>query len=137
MVPIPKSPQEVTNVQNMRALILVDAVRKVWCKLLLKRILEAWREYDIMQHAQNGFSGDRSTMTASLLFINMLEDAIENDMLLHGCSWDITKAFDNVSKNIMKLAWTRLGVPESWVNWLVAMDATGLTVVRTPHAIKM
>ena len=51
------------------------------------------------------------------------------------CTWDITKAFDSVSKNVMKLAWTRLGVPEDWVQWLVGMDENGTTTVRTPHSI--
>ena len=47
-------------------------------------------------------------MTASLLFINMLEEALEKGEVLHTCSWDITRAFDSVSKTIMKMAWARL-----------------------------
>ena len=43
-------------------------------------------------------------MTASLLFIIMLEEAFENGEVLHTCSWDITRAFDSVSKNIMRMA---------------------------------
>ena len=57
-----------------------------------------------------------STVIASTLFINILEDAIENGrQFLHTCTWDITKAFDSVSKNLMRLAWSRFGVPESWI----------------------
>ena len=74
-------------------------------------------------------------MTASTLFINMLEDAIEHGRPLHTCTWDITKAFDSVSKNVMRLAWSRLGVPDVWIQWLVGMDEGGMTVVRTPHAV--
>ncbi len=74
-------------------------------------------------------------MTASTLFINTLEDAIEKGQPLHTCTWDITKAFDSVSKNVMKLAWTRLGVPDDWVQWIVGMDEKGTTTVRTPHAV--
>ena len=58
-VPIPKNPQEITNVGNLRPLMLVDAVRKLCCKLLLRRILEAWRKYDALQHIQHGFCGGR------------------------------------------------------------------------------
>ena len=67
----------------------------------------------------------------------MLEDAIEHDTPVHISSWDITRAFDSVSKNVMRLAWSRLGIPDEWVEWLVAMDVQGLTVVRTPHAIQL
>ena len=59
-------------------------------------------------------------MAASLPFVNMLEDVIENDLPVQVCSWDITKAFDSLSNNVTRLAWTRIGFPESWVNWLVA-----------------
>ena len=74
-------------------------------------------------------------MTASTLFINMLEDAIERGRPLHTCTWDITRAFDSVSTNAMRIPWSRLGVPHIWLQWLVRMDETGMTVVRTPNAV--
>ena len=116
----------------MRPLILVEAVRKLWCKLLLKRILTVWRKYSVLHRYQHGFISGRSTMTASTLFINMLEDAIERGRPLHTCTWDITRAFDSVSKNAMRIAWSRLGVSDIWLQWLVRMDEAGMTVVRTP-----
>ena len=75
-------------------------------------------------------------MTASLMFINMLEEALEKGEELHTFSWDITRAFDSVSKNVMRMAWTRLGLPKEWANWLVQLDEQGMTAVRTPHAVK-
>ena len=135
LVVIPKKQEEIPNVNNMRPLILVEAIRKIWCKLLLHRILSVWGKYNALHRYQHGFIRGRNTMTASALFINTLEDAIEKGQSLHTCTWDITKAFDSVSKNVMKLAWTRLGVPDDWVQWLVGMDEKGTTTVRTPHAI--
>jgi hypothetical protein len=70
------------------------------------------------------------------MFINAIEDAIEHNTPMHTSSWDITRAFDSVSKNIMRLAWARLGVPIPWVQWLVGLDEHGTSVVRTPHAVK-
>ena len=135
LVVIPKKQEEIPNVSNMRPLILVEAVRKIWCKLLLHRILDVWGKHNVLHRYQHGFIHGRSTMTASTLFINMLEDAVERGHPLHTCTWDITKAFDSVTKNVMKLAWTRLGVPDEWVQWLVGLDEKGTTTVRTPHAI--
>ena len=56
---------------------------------------------------------------------------------MHTCSWDITLAFDSVSKNVMSMAWTRLGVPQEWAVWLVLLDKTGMTAVMTPHAAQI
>jgi len=136
IVPIQKKEQVITSVDNLRPLILVDSVRKIWSKLILKRILRIWRAKDILQHNQHGFTAGKNTMTASLMFINAIEEAVEKDEAIHISSWDITRAFDSVSKNIMRLAWARLGVPTPWVNWLVGLDEKGVSVVRTPHAIK-
>ena len=47
-------------------------------------------------------------MTASVIFINMLEEALEKGEELHTCSYDITRAFDSVSKNVMRMVYTRL-----------------------------
>ena len=137
LVVIPKKPEEIPHVGNMRPLILIEAVRKIWCKLLLQRILTVWQKHNALHRYQHGFIRGRSTMTASTLFINLMEDALENRRPIHTCTWDITKAFDSVSKNIMKLAWTRLGVPDDWVQWLVGLDVGGTTTVRTPHAINI
>ena len=72
-------------------------------------------------------------MTASLLHINLLEDAMDRNNELHTTSYDLSKAFDSVSKNLMKIAWRRLGVPKDVAEWLVEMDINGATIVRTPQ----
>jgi hypothetical protein len=71
------------------------------------------------------------------MYINAIEEAVEKDEPIHISSWDITRAFDSVSKNIIRLAWARLGVPATWVQWLVGLDEKGTSVVRTPHAIRV
>eukprot|EP01036_Dinobryon_divergens_P062163 gene62163-biopygen49220 len=55
-------------------------------------------------------------------------------MPIHRSSWDMSKAFDTVSKNAMMIAWLRLGVPLDIALWLVELDRSGVTVVRTPAA---
>ena len=55
LVPIPKKHHEVTNVANLRPLILVDAIRKIWCKLILRRMQAIWRKHDILKRTQHGF----------------------------------------------------------------------------------
>ena len=38
---------------------------------------------------------------------------------MYGSSWDIRKAFESVSKAIIRLAWTSLGVLVELIEWLV------------------
>ena len=52
-------------------------------------------------------------------------------MKLYGSSWDITKAFDSVSKAIIRLAWARLSVPLELIEWLVELGMDAWVAVRT------
>ena len=54
---------------------------------------------------------------------------------MYGSSWDISKAFDSVSKDMIRLAWERVGVPLPIVEWLIALDDDNHTIVRTEWAV--
>eukprot|EP01041_Mallomonas_annulata_P042124 gene42124-biopygen5666 len=110
--------------------------RKIWSKLIVRRIVRAWDQADIMHNAQQGFRTAMSTMTAILQYVNAVEEAQELKLPIHRSSWDMTKAFDTVSKNAMMLAWLRLGVPMDIALWLVELDRSGVIMVRTPAAKK-
>eukprot|EP01034_Spumella_vulgaris_P046869 gene46869-58455_t len=73
-------------------------------------------------------------MTAILQYVNAAEEAQELKVPIHRSSWDMSKAFDTVSKNAMMISWFRLGVPIDIALWLVELDRSGVTVVRTPAA---
>eukprot|EP01042_Synura_sphagnicola_P036331 gene36331-biopygen2414 len=75
------------------------------------------------------------TDTANLQLINTLETAWDEQRPLYGCSWDMKKAFDSVSKPLILLCLQRLGVPIAIAQWLVDLDKAGYTVVRTPFAL--
>ena len=54
---------------------------------------------------------------------------------LYGSSWDIKKAFDSPSKNLLKFAWSRLGVDTEFAEHLVSLGENSPTVVRTNFAM--
>ena len=131
-VAIPNVEQDVVKVGDLRPQILVDTIRKLWCKILLQRIIQVWKRNDVLRYAQHGFCAGRSTMTGTLVFINMLEEAIKKGGKLHTCPWDIISAFDSVSENVMHMAGTRCRVLQEWADWLVRLDKTSMTAVKDP-----
>eukprot|EP01041_Mallomonas_annulata_P042122 gene42122-biopygen5635 len=134
LIPVPKKTDP--TLADLRPLTLVETTRKIWSKLIIRRIVRAWDKADIMHNAQHGFRTAMSTMTAILQYINAAEEAQELKLPIHRSSWDMTKAFDTVSKNAMMIAWLRLGVPLDIALWLVELDRSGVTIVRTPAAKK-
>ena len=48
------------------------------------------------------------------------------------CSWDVKRAFDRVSRTVIRMALNRLGVPQIVIRMINEMVVEGTTVVRTP-----
>jgi hypothetical protein len=62
-------------------------------------------------------------------------DTIELNTSLYYTSWDLKAAFDSPSKNLLRLSWTRLGIPDDIVNWLVEIDIGGKSYIKSPLAV--
>ena len=58
--------------------------------------------------AQHGSHRHRSTASVNLSIKNALESALEIKTCIYGSSWDISKAFVLVSKDMIRLAWEKL-----------------------------
>ena len=95
------------------------------------------QQEDHIQSAQHGFRAHRGTDTALSQLVNAMEQAEQMDTSIGISSFDIRRAFDSVSKELIHLSWVRLGVPEDVVRWLQAMDEEALTIVRTPFALEI
>jgi hypothetical protein len=68
-----------------------------------------------------------------LRLINTIEATVQSEDPTYLASWDIKRAFDSVPRNLMRIAWKRLGVDSSTVEWLTGLDEGGLTFAWTPH----
>ena len=100
-----KTTSDISKVEDLRPIILL---RKLWSKCVLRKLQTVWRRHDTLSVSQHGYSALRGTFTAMLQHLNMLEDAIESGTPLHSETWDMHKAFDSVSKNLMRMAWHRV-----------------------------
>jgi hypothetical protein len=114
--------------------MLTEATRKVWTSIIISKIQHASRQFHTMNEAQHGYKRNRGTDSASLVFINLVESAEASKDTSHRTSYDMSRAFDAVSKNVQAIAWRRLGVPDDIADWLVDMDVAGVTVVRSPFS---
>ena len=134
LVPIPKKHNDLTLLSDLRPLMLIEALRKIWTKLIVDRVQKVWHARRVAQPSQHGCQANLGTSTASILHIDSIDAAQEANQHLHRSSWDKSRAFDSVSKTLMRIAWYRYGVPEDVIDYLVDMDIDGPIVARTPHA---
>jgi len=127
---IPKIPTP--TIDDLWPISLLEITRKLWFSLVLAVIKEGLSREGILSNAQHGISGGKGTHTASVQFINLLEEANLNADTLFYSTWDITRAFDSPAKNLMVQAWIRVGVPTRVAHLLVDLDTGGKSIVATP-----
>ena len=136
LVPISKRKDgAIPTLTDLRPLCLLESLRKVWCQMLLGRVTRVWNRFGCIHESQHGSVFRRGTNTANLQHINAIEDAAEARTPLHRSSWDMSRAFDTLSRPVKLLSWVRTGVPLELAEYLVDLDG-GVTVVRTPLASK-
>ena len=131
--PKPKVTENI-GLGDLRPLVLVEVIRKLWTNIIIRRIKACWQKEDLLSQDQHAFRARHGTDTATIQLINALEEARESCTELFISSWDLKRAFDSVAKNILIASWVRLGVPLDIAEWLVHMDTDGNTVIRTPLA---
>ena len=134
IVAIPKKSDPHPLLADLRPITLVEALRKVWLAIINKKIQVVWTEYNLLHQSQHGSRQQRGTYSASLIHIHHLESIMEQHGRLHRSSWDMKRAFDSVSKTFICIAWIRMGVPPEIAEWLVEIDESNTTIIKTPHA---
>jgi hypothetical protein len=108
--PIPKKIENPT-LKDLRPLRLCEVTRKLWVGIILYRLISFWGKYNILHQSQHAYSRTSCTDYAVAQLLAALETAEANVTTVAIASWDFEKAFDSPAKRILKLAWTRLGVP--------------------------
>ena len=126
---IPKSSGP-TVFTNLRPLMLIESLRKLWIELIIHPILDIWNADMLLSPAQHGYTHHRSTTTATMKLVDFLE---AHDTVYIN-SWDFKKAFDSISTPMIRISLQRMSLPPWFIDWIIELDSSGKTVVRTPYA---
>ena len=113
--------------------MLVDVLRKVWVGLLLNKIRGSWDKWGLINETQHGFMTGKGTHTAIPHLISLMETARHTGAPLYISSWDITRAFDSLGREMVMMALLRLHVPNRLADYMTGIDRTGRVYVRTPQ----
>jgi len=130
LVPIPKIDDP--TLKDLRPIMLVDVIRKIWVGLLMDRIRKCWDKWGMINSSQHGFMSGKGTDTAIPHLISLFETARQSYASLYISSWDITRAFDSLGRETVMMALLRLHVPSRLANYITGIDRTGRVFVRTP-----
>ena len=133
--PIGKASSPDTSIlANLRPLMLIEPLRKLWVSITIKRIRHTWEDHNMLDGSQYGFRHNRSCGPAIMQLINSLETAEEECSNIYISSWDVSKAFDSISRPFIHMSLERLGVPDHIASWFSMMDDNDHVTVRTPYS---
>jgi hypothetical protein len=135
LIPKDDTPNIPTN--RLRPICLLETSRKVWTAIIIARIMGILQKRGTLQPMQSGFTAGQGTDTCLLQCINAIEQAEQDKSSLYYVSYDISKAFDRPPKELLKICWHRIGVPEDIVEWLVNLDLEGRCYIKSPWAQKL
>ena len=132
LYPIEKKPLTYTDLDNLRPIMLLEVLRKIWLKIVSQKMRATWERAGILQSTQFGFRAGRSCTSGVLTLRNAIEEAKDTGNPLFGSSWDIKAAFDSVSRQLMELALQRLGVASDLASFLTRVDAKDEIDIKIP-----
>ena len=95
---IPKVSSDTIRLADLRPLMLMGILRKLWSSHIGGKIMTALHKHKILDNAHHGFIAGRGTSTATLLHVNHSEDVEEKTAVSNRTSYDLSKAFDSVLK---------------------------------------
>ena len=130
LAPIPKKPNPTK--EDLRPLMLVEVMRKIWVGLIMGRIRSFWSKHSLIDERQHAYLRGKGTQTAIPQLINAMESAKEFKTDLFMSSWDMSKAFDNLSREMILLSLRRLHIPDEIAAYLISLDLGDKVMVRTP-----
>ncbi len=106
--PIPKVQDP--SLADLRPLMLVEVTRKIWVGLIMGKIANFWKKWELIDPAQHAYIHGKGTHTAIPQLTNCLEGAREFKTSIYISSWDMKRAFDSLGKRFIIRCLMRLHV---------------------------
>jgi hypothetical protein len=133
LIVIPKKDGS-TTMANMRPIVLVEVLRKVWTGTFTRAMREAFEANHVLQPQQHGFRARRGTSACLLQMLNLWDSAEALHHPLLFSSWDVKDAFPSVPRYVAFAAMRRLGVPHPIASFLATIDNHETILVDSPHS---
>ena len=132
LVPMPKTPDP--SPKDLRPLMLVETLRKVWCGFAVTKVWKFLEERHLLESTQFAYRKKHEAGIAQLQLTNAIEEAAESGSSIYVSSFDLVHAFDSISHNIIKLSLASLGMSDAAAHKMVNIEAGSSVTVRTPLA---
>ena len=103
---------------NYRPISILPCFSKILEKLVYKRILQHINSNKLLYNHQYGFRKNHSAFMALIELTEKISTALHNNEFAIGIFLDLSKAFDTVNHDILRLKLSRYGFQGNVFKWL-------------------
>ena len=122
------------TIKNIRPIVLLEVTRKLWFKVITKKIAKSLENHMALQPNQYGFRVRRSTTDNLVQLVNAIE--ARKGLGIAASSFDIVGAFNAPPRKWIEFSLRRVGVPEELSRILSTLDAEEEISLLTPHRLE-
>lgn len=111
---------EKSDINNYRPITLIPILSKVYEKCMYKRLIDYCDKFHIISKEQYGFQENKSTTLAIFSLVKAIVTNINKNNLTTGLFFDISKAFDLVSHNLLLEKLELVGIRGPTLQWIAS-----------------
>ena len=125
------------KLSELRPLMLVEVMRKIWVGLIMRRIASFWEKWNLVDQSQHAYLRGKGTHTVLPQLLNCLEGARDFKTSIYLSSWDMKKAFDSVGRKFLLWCLVRLRIPKELASYMIGLDVGGKVFVKCPKNMEV
>ena len=118
VVPVYKGKGDNSLFTNYRPISLLPAFSKILEKMIYNKIFHFLVRYKILFKSQYGFRKGHNTTHATLDFLKIIEDALQQNEFAIGIFCDLSKAFDTLDHAVLLDKLEHYGIRGKWLTWI-------------------
>jgi hypothetical protein len=104
------------SINNYRPITMTSVFSKLLEKVIFNKLIHFLENNNILIDAQHGFRSKRSTVTATVDFINEIFSKLDNNFKVAGVFLDLSKAFDSMDHHMLIEKLYMYGIRDSALN---------------------
>lgn len=109
---------EKSDVNNYRPITLIPILSKIFEKCMYKRLIDYCNKFNIIKKEQFGFQKNKSTTLAIFTLLKNVMTNINQNRLTTGLFFDLSKAFDLVSHDLLLQKLEAIGIRGIVLQWI-------------------
>jgi ribonuclease HI len=133
IIPIPKSKDDNSILDNWRPITLIETIMKLVAMILGKRTSEIFELHDVLKGDNYAFRKGRSTNDPLQIIRNTIDDAKLNKKDLFIAQLDVQQAYDSVPFEALRKCMERIKLPQGFINLILNMHKQRHIIINTAY----